>query len=128
MTERDKHEREVERAGAEHDRREARSRYAETGPTRVPNKPESYVAFNRWWDQEGSELLPEDNEDRREDVVQRISKTAWLNGAYLASIDSARYEYLRQLNPQQFRQLFSENITTGVPFDTLVDREIERRA
>jgi hypothetical protein len=39
-----------------------------------------------------------------------------------------RYEYLRKLNPQQFKRLYLENLETGVAFDTLVDGRIEAAA
>ncbi len=32
-----------------------------------------------------------------------------------------RYESIRRLNPRQFRELWSRNISTGTPFDELVD-------
>jgi hypothetical protein len=35
---------------------------------------------------------------------------------------AALYEKLRVLNPRQFAALWAENITTGVPFDDLVER------
>lgn len=35
-----------------------------------------------------------------------------------------RYEYVRRLNPVQFAELWTENIKTGVQFDTLVDNAI----
>lgn len=36
----------------------------------------------------------------------------------------ARYEHVRMLNAREFSALYRENITTGVPFDDLVDRAI----
>ncbi len=37
----------------------------------------------------------------------------------------ARYEYVRSLNAREFCTLCHENITSGVPFDHLVDKEIQ---
>jgi hypothetical protein len=39
-------------------------------------------------------------------------------------LNAARYEYVRTLSPVQFADIFRENLTTGRPFDDLVD---ERR-
>ena len=33
-----------------------------------------------------------------------------------------RYEILRKLNVQQCKELFQENLTSGTPFDDLVDK------
>jgi len=33
-----------------------------------------------------------------------------------------RYEKLRQLSPAQFAELYKKNLTSGTPFDTLVDK------
>ena len=33
-----------------------------------------------------------------------------------------RYEKLRKLNPRQFQELWETNLTTGQPFDGLVDK------
>lgn len=33
-----------------------------------------------------------------------------------------RYEKVRKLNPRQFKEIYEENIKTGVPFDELIDR------
>jgi len=38
-----------------------------------------------------------------------------------------RYEFLRTLNPREFAELWNENLTTGKPFDTLVDELIAAR-
>jgi len=35
---------------------------------------------------------------------------------------AARYEVLRKLNPAQFKEIYEQNIKTGVPFDDLIDR------
>jgi hypothetical protein len=40
-------------------------------------------------------------------------------------IASARYEYLRKLNPREFAALWKRNIETGTHFDDLVDQARE---
>lgn len=39
-------------------------------------------------------------------------------------LNAVRYQYVRTLSPVQFAEIFRENLTTGRPFDDLVD---ERR-
>lgn len=36
-------------------------------------------------------------------------------------LNAARYEYVRQLSPVQFAEIFQENLKTGRPFDDLID-------
>lgn len=38
--------------------------------------------------------------------------------------DARRYEHVRRLNVPEFKKLFVENLTSGIPFDTLVDNAI----
>lgn len=51
----------------------------------------------------------------REELAEASAKIKEL------AIGHARYEYLRKLNPRQFTELYQQNISTAVPFDTLVD-------
>ena len=37
----------------------------------------------------------------------------------------ARYEALRRLNPREFTELYRYNLSSGVSFDSLVDKLIE---
>jgi hypothetical protein len=48
-----------------------------------PNEDDLNESFDRWWRNEGSAMRPGPKEDL-EEHVQRISRIAWLNGAYLA--------------------------------------------
>lgn len=38
-----------------------------------------------------------------------------------------RYEYIRTLSPLEFREIYFRNLTTGVPFDTIVDELIAKK-
>lgn len=40
---------------------------------------------------------------------------------------ATRYEYLRKLDPNKFSNIWQKNITTGIPFDTLVNEAIEQK-
>lgn len=40
------------------------------------------LAFNRWWDSEGSAMAPKENEDQQE-YVRRVSHVAWDNGIFM---------------------------------------------
>jgi hypothetical protein len=48
-----------------------------------PNEDDLNESFDRWWRNEGSAMRPGPKEDP-EEHVQRISRIAWLNGAYVA--------------------------------------------
>lgn len=41
-----------------------------------------------------------------------------------AAVSAARYRYVRTLNPRDFTELYRENISTGMHFDTLVDDRV----
>lgn len=40
------------------------------------------LAFNRWWDSEGSAMAPKENENQQE-YVRRVSHVAWDNGIFM---------------------------------------------
>lgn len=40
------------------------------------------LAFNRWWDSEGSAMAPKENENQQE-YVRRVSHVAWDNGIFV---------------------------------------------
>lgn len=40
------------------------------------------LAFNRWWDSEGSAMAPKENENQQE-YVRRVSHVAWNNGIFM---------------------------------------------
>jgi hypothetical protein len=35
-----------------------------------------------------------------------------------------RYEYVRKLTPQQFAEIYQENLSTGKSFDSIIDERI----
>lgn len=42
--------------------------------------------FEKWWNEEGSAMLPTRDEDY-EEFAKRVSQIAWLNGGYVAVRD-----------------------------------------
>lgn len=38
-----------------------------------------------------------------------------------------RYRFVRTLSPLEFREIYFRNLTTGVPFDTIVDELIAKK-
>ncbi len=43
--------------------------------------------FEKWWNEEGSAILPTRDEDY-EEFAKRVSQIAWLNGGYVAARDA----------------------------------------
>ena len=43
--------------------------------------------FEKWWNEEGSAILPTRDEDY-EEFAKRVSQIAWLNGRYVAVRDA----------------------------------------
>ena len=43
--------------------------------------------FEKWWNEEGSAILPTRDEDY-EEFAKRVSQIAWLNGGYVAVRDA----------------------------------------
>ena len=64
-----------------------------------------------------------------EDVTlhMKISKVMGDNDPYLLALGWLRYETVRRMRPDQFAQLYKENLQTNTPFDTLIDRLILRQ-
>jgi len=55
----------------------------ETACHHAMNTDNDFVAYRRWWVNEGSAMRPLGNEDA-EEHAHRVTEIAWLNGAYCA--------------------------------------------
>jgi len=55
-------------------------------------------------------------EIKNKDIKKLESKVERLQVGY------NRYEKLRRLSPTEFKKLFKKNLTSGIPFDILVDQ------
>ena len=72
-----------------------------------PNEDDLNKSFDRWWGNEGSAIRPGPKEDQSE-YAQRISRIAWLNGAYVAHWHSSTCRALDQADGIAIR-IFAPN-------------------
>ena len=59
------------------------------------------------------------------ELVQKLAKEIVMQALATGYL---RYEHVRRMSPLQFKKTWGKSIRLNIPFDDLIDAEIERRA